>query len=106
MRQFEFDFFKPSVSMIKDIKLFVKEKGAANGYACWSLLSVCGAVSDRENFFAGLGSSSLVCFLVLVMRWPTGDKHNTTAVVSDKTGACNVRNTNTGRNAVLRRNVV
>lgn len=42
VRQFEFDFFKPSVSMTKDIKLFVKEKGGANSYAFWSSLSVCG----------------------------------------------------------------
>lgn len=30
LRKFEFDFFTPSVSISKDIKLWVKEKGAAN----------------------------------------------------------------------------
>lgn len=32
VRKFEFDFFTPSVSLIKDITLWVKEKGAANSF--------------------------------------------------------------------------
>lgn len=32
LREFEFDFFTPSVSVSKDIKLRVKEKGAADSF--------------------------------------------------------------------------
>lgn len=43
VRKFESDFFTPSVSLTKDIKLWVKEKGAANSFplsSCQSLF-VC-----------------------------------------------------------------
>lgn len=40
VRKFEFDFFTPSFSLTKDIKLFVKEKGATNGFTFWSSVLV------------------------------------------------------------------
>lgn len=48
VRQFEFDFFKPSVFMSKDIKLIVKEKGAASCYTPRSPLA-CHSVVEMKQ---------------------------------------------------------
>lgn len=65
LRMFEFDFFKPSISITKNFTLRVNEKGGAKFIPCYSVACFCDYVNDVSG---GISELSFPCMLHTLCR--------------------------------------